>query len=163
MSSYLVCMRIDISAVNSSLSNSLLRKFFSKYTFIRTFIIYDADAKINLFAAPANRLSRSISEPALQLGLSSVHFHHLLLEENILIEASQDLSHLLIQSLSAFSFQFFGDTVETLCDGSCNAGQRITVATQGNCGTNDIFKGFTFQESQVISAYATQKCKCNAV
>ena len=55
-----------------------------------------------------------------QLGLCS----------NELSKMIQHIQQSGVEAVPAFNFQYFRDTVETFCDGACNAGQRVAVATK---------------------------------
>ena len=64
----------------------------------------------------------------------------------MLIKPLQHIQQIIRQSLTTLYLQFLRDTVESLRHAACNAGQGITVATQGYCHADHIHEGLAFQE-----------------
>ena len=63
-----------------------------------------------------------------------------------MLEGFEDFGESLVEELSGFFADVFGDAVVGFCHAACDGGEGIAVASYGDGGADGVFKGFGFEE-----------------
>ena|GEM_PF-6290284 len=63
-----------------------------------------------------------------------------------MLKGFEDFGESLVEELSGFFADVFGDAVVGFCHAACDGGEGIAVASYGDGGADSVFKGFGFEE-----------------